>query len=350
MKEMVFILTVCRSNEEKERACQDLRRHLLYSSTQMPKDQFTRYNNELNRRLFDVLRNADPNTRMGAIMAVDTLIDNDTGEEQPVKITRFANYIRTIILTNDIEVLKACARTMGRLTQFSALSGEIVEFEIKRAIEWLQSDRQEVRRHAAVLEIKWIATYNPTLLYSYVGTILDNIWIALRDPKVTIRVDAASALNVCLDILRNRDNDLRQRWYNKMLNEAQFGFKIGTLEAIHGSLLVYKELLSNVGTFMQTRYTDVCETVLKFKDHKDPLVRRTVIEILPDLARYNPSEFTKRYLVDSMSHLIGQLKKEKDKSIIFASIGKIAESVRSNMAFYLEPILENVREGLSAKG
>ncbi|ANB15188.1 phosphatidylinositol kinase-related protein kinase TOR2 [Sugiyamaella lignohabitans] len=195
-----------------------------------------------------------------------------------------------------------------------------------------------------------MAENSPTLLYSYVGQIIESIWVALRDPRLAIRVDAADALSACLKIIFARDSVQRQQWYNKILEEAQSGFKTAITETIHGSLLVYRELLGHAGMFMQPRYIEVCDTVLRYKDHKDPLIRRTVIMILPDLAKYNPVEFTKRYLVDCTAHLIGQLKKEKDRGLVFLSIGNIAVSVRSNMTFYLEPILENVREGLMSKG
>ncbi|CAN6610146.1 serine/threonine-protein kinase Tor2p [Trichomonascus vanleenenianus] len=339
-----------RSSEERIRAAKELRNHLVSVSPEMMSDQYTRHNNDINKRIFELLRSPDPNTRIGAILAIDQLIDADTGEEAAVKITRFANYIRSVVLTSDIDVMRAACNAMGKLTIFSGLAGDLVDFEVKRSLEWLQSDRQEVRRHAAVLNIKSIATYSPTLLYAYVGSVLDNIWIALRDPKVAIRVDAASCLKTCLDIIYQRDSHQRQQWFTKISNEAQHGFKLGTVEAIHGSLLVYRELLRSAGMFMQPKYTEVCEIVLKYKDYKDPLVRRTVVTILPCLSSYNPMEFTKRYLVDSMAHLIGQLKRERDRSLVFEAIGQIATSVRSNMAFYLEPILENVREGLSSRG
>lgn len=289
-------------------------------------------------------------TKLGAIMAIEKIVQADTGEETAVKITRYANYLRSVVLSNDVVVMRAACNAMGKLTLYSGLAGDLVDFEVKKALEWLQSDRQETRRHAAVLSIQALAKYSPTLLYSYVGSILDNIWIGLRDPKVTVRSDSAVALSGCLEIIYQRDSGLRQQWYTKILDGAHSGLKIGTVESIHGSLLVLRELLRSAGMFMQPRYTDTCETVLRYKDYKEPLVRRTVISIIPDLAKYNPNEFTKRYLVDSMAHLIGQLKRDRGRSLVFESIGLVARSVRSNMSFYLEPILENVREGLSSKG
>lgn len=283
-------------------------------------------------------------------MAIDKLLDVYQADEMSTKVTRFSNYLRSVIPTNDTEVLRAAVKTMGKLTAYDGLALEIVEFEVTRALEWLQSDRQESRRHSAVLMIAALATSSPTLLYAYIGQIVEVIWIGLRDPKVTIRMDSAEALGACLKIMVDRDSNARQACYQKILEEAQAGFRINTIDAIHGSLLAFKELLGNAGMFMQPRYIEVCENVLRYKDYKDVLIKRTVLAIIPDLAKYNPVDFTKKYLSDSMIYLIAQFKKERERAQVFLSIGKISLSVRSNIAFYLDPILDSVKESLTTKG
>jgi FKBP12-rapamycin complex-associated protein len=77
------------------------------------------------------------------------------------------------------------------------LTSEFVEFEVKRALEWLQGsylflvmnlgDRNESRRYAAVSVLKEMALNSATLIYSYVPQILELIWIPLRDSKVARR-------------------------------------------------------------------------------------------------------------------------------------------------------------------
>ena len=79
-----------------------------------------------------------------------------------------------------------------------------MEFEVKRALEWLSSDRHESRRHAAVLVLRELAKNSPTLFYAYVPQVLELIWTALRDPKVTIRESAAECLSSCLEIISHR--------------------------------------------------------------------------------------------------------------------------------------------------
>lgn len=64
---------------------------------------------------------------------------------------------------------------------------------------------------------------------------------------------------------------------------------------------------------MHEKYPDVCDVVLKHKDHRDALIRKTVVLIIPNLANYNPPVFVASYLQKCMIHLLAQLKKEKDR-------------------------------------
>lgn len=148
-----------------------------------------------------------------------------------------------------------------------------VEFEVKRGLEWLTGyylwigsliiasfpkihliypyallgERNELRRHAAVLIIRELAINVPTLVYAYVSDILDLIWAALRDFKVDIRLAAADALSQVLEIIYKRETTKRQEWYMRIKEEAQKGSKVNSVECIHGSLLTYRELLLYAG-------------------------------------------------------------------------------------------------------
>ena len=66
---------------------------------------------------------------------------------------------------------------------------------------------------------------------------------------------------------------------------------------------------------MQEKYREVAETVLRYKDNRDGLIRRTVISMIPSLAVYNPQDFAALYLHKCMLHLLGQLKKDRDRSV-----------------------------------
>ena len=79
-----------------------------------------------------------------------SLIGVDVGNTT-TRMSRFANYLRNLIPSNDVTVMEMAAKAVGILAVSSgAYAAEYVEFEMKRALEWLTGDRNEGRRHAAV--------------------------------------------------------------------------------------------------------------------------------------------------------------------------------------------------------
>lgn len=70
------------------------------------------------------------------------------------RISRFANYLRNLLPSSDPVVMEMASKAMGHLSMAGdTFTAEYVEFEVKRALEWLGADRNEGRRHAAVGEI-----------------------------------------------------------------------------------------------------------------------------------------------------------------------------------------------------
>ncbi len=187
-------------------------------------ESFSKFLTELNRKLFELVSSNDPNHTIGGILAIDELID--VPSEKNEKIIRFANYLRMVFSkTNSSsnnsssdnqkvsETLRLASRALGHLARSGgSLTVDFVEFEVTRALEWLQSDRFENRRLAAVLVLKELAENAPTLFYVHVHTFFTHIWAALRDPDVDIRVCATDALSACLRLIMDRESRLRIRW------------------------------------------------------------------------------------------------------------------------------------------
>lgn len=321
------------------------------SFVELSPDQFQEFYGNVNHRLAQaIVSSADLNEKIGGIFAVEQLINFD-GDDAAQKTTRFSGYLRAALRSNDNNVLIYAARALGRLAvPGGALTAELVESEVKSALEWLQSDRQESRRFAAVLIVRELAKNSPTLLYAFVPQILDCVWVAIRDPRILIRECASEAVGACFEIILTRDPNLRDHWHNRMYNETLAGFKSNNADTIHGSLLITTQLLQKGGMFMRDqRYNDACETVLRLKDHKESRIRTQIVAMIPLLAHYSPMDFAQTYLHKFMIYLQGQLKKEKERNTALIAIGKIADAVTSAIAPYLDGIIMFVREGLSIK-
>ncbi|KAL8733536.1 MAG: hypothetical protein Q9181_003535 [Wetmoreana brouardii] len=339
-----------KNEEVRTKAAHDVYAGVVAAAREQAPEAFQATYSLVNHRLSQLINGSDPYERIGGILAVEQLINFD-GDDPAQKTTRFAGYLKSGLRANDNNVLIYAARALGRLAvPGGALTAELVESEVKSALEWLQIDRQENRRFAAVLVIRDLARSSPTLLYAFVPQVLDCIWVAVRDQKVLIRETAAEAVGACFDIILTRDTGLRDLWHGRMYDETLQGFKSSSIEYTHGSLLILRELLQKGGMFMRDRrYRDACEIILRLKDHKEPRIRSQVVSTIPLLAVYSPMEFAQNYLHKFMIYLQGQLKKDKERNTALIAIGKIAHAVTSAIAPYLDGIIVFVREALSVK-
>jgi FKBP12-rapamycin complex-associated protein len=219
-------------------------------------------------------------------------------------------------------------------------------------------DRNESGRYAAVLIIKEMARNVPALFHIYVNRVLDRIWVALRDTKVLVREGAAEALGACLQITSQREKQMGIQAYESIYEEAERGLKTQTVEWIHGSLLAIQELLQHSKTFMRSRFHRCCDLVLRLHKHRDrdALIKRTITNLVPVLANYDPMYFADEHLGSVMTILTEQLRKDRDRatkdsvSQTFEAIGLVAAAMGSKMKPFIEQILACVKDGLQSRG
>ena len=275
------------------------------------------------------------------------------GDDAGQKTTRFSNVLNGVLAGNDTQAMFYAAQAIGRLaTPGGTLTAELVESEIHNALEYLQ-DTQRVENHrlAGVLIMKELAKSSPTLMYQYVPAVLETIWVALRDPKYLIRETASEAVGACLEITVAREDRQKSQNLNRLYEEVLKGFQMNTTEAIHGSLLTIKQLIQKGGFFMHgPKYREACDIVFRYKEHRDAIVRREVLNIIPTLAAYNPEQFTNNYLHMCMLWLQNLInRKQKDNFAAFVTIGNIALAVKSKITPYVDGILQHIRDALVAK-
>jgi len=140
---------------------------------------------------------------------------------------------------------------------------------------------------------------------------------------------------------------------------------------------------------MDIHYDKVCDLILRHKESKDSIIRKTVITLIPHMAAYDPQGFCDEhhaggtttmmgfsFLTVSMRFLLGQLKKPEKafgasgfRSLrlmrqgcqaltssptcppaAFLSIGHVAAKVGTEMKGFLDAILTAIQDGLSQRG
>ncbi|KAF9929593.1 phosphatidylinositol kinase- protein kinase tor1 [Linnemannia zychae] len=355
------------SEKSRNLATQALKEYVTSTTKELSGQDLIKFYGEINSIIRVLVQSVDSEDKLCGVLIIDNLIgiedEDDTAQE-----TRFANYLRQL-LPSDVPIMTVAAKALGKLAQQGgAYTTDFVEFELTTAIEWLKreltstpidaiGDRQEARRHASVLVLAELARHASVNVYPYVGTILNQIWGTFREAKQTIRGAAADTLSALLILIADRDTPQKSNWYMKMIDEVQIGLGLATAESIHGSLLIIRELVLHANMFMYERFKGTCETVLRFRNHRDGLVRRTVVNLIAVLAAYDPADFIDCYLDTSMVHLLDQVQMDRerryitelDRSTAFIAIGKIALVAKQDMESYLDGLMQCIRDGLRAK-
>lgn len=102
------------------------------------------------------------------------------------RISRFANYLRNLLPSSDPVVMEMASKAMGHLSMAGdTFTAEYVEFEVKRALEWLGADRNEGRRHAAVSDKQAAGT---VLFVVEIAPLLCGVYVWWRYGQRTVRV------------------------------------------------------------------------------------------------------------------------------------------------------------------
>ncbi|KAF9223956.1 phosphatidylinositol 3-kinase [Gyrodon lividus] len=341
------------SPEARLQAAIDLRRYVATTVMEMPNDAAVKlWDDDINKRIFDLMHSQNNFERLGGLLAIDNLLENDGEDIVGSKryLYRFYNYVKQLLPNHDVNIMLAASKTLGQIAAIGGADfGEgFMDLEVPAAVELLQG--QESPRYAGVLILKELARNSATYFHSHISLVFDKILIPLRDPRVMVREGAAELLAACLDIVTNRERQTRTTYLMKILQDAQLGLKMAQPEVIHGSLLMYRELLLHGDLFMRESFLDTAEQILRFKSHRDGLVRKMVITLIPTLAAYDPQTFSEHYLHKSMGHLLTQLDKLNERSFAFIAIGHTAAAVGSDMKPFLDSIMLQIKSGLQQRG
>lgn len=242
-----------RNDEARLTTAYELYRYVNTDVPEMPLDDQNAFIDEINHNVFEMVSSSEVHEKKGGILAIATLVGVDIGNAA-TRISRFANYLRNLVPASDVVLMEMTAKGMGILALSAGNhAAEYVDFETKRALEWLAGERHEGQRYSAVLILKELATFTPTFFFQQVPQFFENIFNAVRDPKPAIREASVAALRATLAVTSQRETkrDHSEDWYKHCLEEALRPYsdvlgkekRINKEDWIHGSLLIINELL-----------------------------------------------------------------------------------------------------------
>ncbi|XP_042010237.1 serine/threonine-protein kinase TOR-like isoform X1 [Salvia splendens] len=335
----------------KDGAAPALRRYVEEQARDLSGEAFSRFMDQLYDRLTGLLDSNDVAENLGALRAIDELIDVEIGENA-VKVGKIANYMRTAFeAKREPETLVIASKVLGHLARAGgAMTADEVERLVRIALDWLRGDRVEYRRFAAVLILKEMAENASTVFNVHVPEFVDAIWVALRDPKLDVRERAVEALRACLRVIEKRETRWRVQWYYRMFEATQDGLgRNAPIHSIHGSLLAVGELLRNTGEFMMSRYREVAEIVLRYLEHRDRLVRLSITSLLPRIAHFLRDRFVTNYLTICMKHILHVLKIPAEAASGFIALGEMAGALDGELINYLPTITSHLRDAIAPR-
>ena len=328
-------LSKARSKSQKERldAAIKLKKYIEKEARDMKPVVFSQLMNNLIKKVFDLVNSVDADIRLSGVIIIDQLIDVEHLKNE-IKITRFANYLRMVLSqssnNSDKLLLEELAKTLGHLAKAGGtLAADIVQFEVKRAIEYLHNDK-EIRRYAGILVIKELAVNTPSFLHTYVEVLLDNIWLAIRDTNIKIRLLGIKALRATLIIIAKRASKMSERYHSLFVNIQHCFRNDSNVASIHGGLLVISEMLDNTGEFMLARFKEICESnIFKYKNNKDILIKETVISLIPKIAKFQPHAFVRNYLNICIDLILNNILNNSSRGILFQAYGDMILAIVS---------------------
>ncbi|EJD47416.1 atypical/PIKK/FRAP protein kinase [Auricularia subglabra TFB-10046 SS5] len=310
------------------------------------------WDEHISRKLFELIKDKQAPDALGALLAMDVLSEYLEGEELVELgriLFRFWNYLLLLFPNVDNSLMIAASRTAGKVVKSGGSSfGEaFIDKELPRAVDLLSAIEKDPGRYGGVLLLRELARTCPSHVYKHVPDVLAKLFPSFKDTRSYVREGAAELLGTCLEILNQRERIYKGPLVVQVLGDAQNALKASSsTEAVHGALLEYRALFLHAGPFMREHFAKSCESIFQFRNHKEVLIRRSVVMLIPTLAAYDTPTFCENFLHTSMSYLLSQLSKPSERSFAFVAIGHIAKPVRSEIKSFLEPIMKNIKDGL----
>ncbi|CAE6464067.1 unnamed protein product [Rhizoctonia solani] len=284
----------------------------------------------------------------GALVAIDNLIQIQLAE---VGEMISANLYRFYTLVKNLLPRQQAATSLGMIIRHAGVTfgDALIDFEVEAALNML--NQNERNRQFALMVLSELAKNSQGNFYKHVELVLHQIWVPLRDPRFEVKHAAAELVAVCLDILFTRDPTVRYPVAERLLAVTLDSLRANTNPAtLIAGIFVYKELLKRGGMLLQDSYQEASGNILALRQHRDGMVRRSCIAILPDLAAYDSDSFTSQHMRGVITHLLAVTIKPTtpdERGLAFKVIGALAKALQTGIMSMMDKIVERIHDALT---
>ena len=187
LSDLTSILLGLKNKNESTRSksIDNLYKHIAQISQEIYGDTYHKYMADVTRALSLMIHSHDNHEKTSSILAIERLIDID--EEPLNKIHRYADLLRTTLPSNDPHISLLSSRALGKLAIQGGLNAsELVEAELSRCLNWVHHEKNENKRHGAVLLILELIRSVPNMIFGYLADIFECVWLTILENRVSI--------------------------------------------------------------------------------------------------------------------------------------------------------------------
>ncbi len=308
---------------------------------------FSRNLNEVNRRLYELISSNSANDKMGAILALEKIIQMNGADIIGPSLVRYANYLRAVLPNKDPALMREASYCLGRiLAKSGPIVNELVDFEANRVFQWLHEKSES--SHLAACFISEILLMNYTALsQSNLSNLFDSLWNLMRDPRSSVVLELASkSLKASLIAIKaSYDHNSLVLFSQRTLSSLVEELRSNSSSILCALLILGHSIDVTADTLNLENGSDIFEIVLSLSTHRSSSIRLESLQLVPPLAAQIPKPFAIRYLDRWIAIIVEGLKKEKDKTPYLIAIASSANALNMEISSHLA-ILTNVIKGL----
>jgi len=254
--------------------------------------------------------------RLGAVLGIGQIVDCDL-EELFSSLPRYANYLRVVLPSKDVFLMREAAHCLGKIfAKGGASVGEMIDFELNRVFQWL-SDKTETNQLAACFVLESIMLHSTGLSVVYISKIFDAIWTLMRETKSSaIQESSSKVLIILLKLVSSKyESNGRAAFIQRVLNEIIDELEHSSSQnSSQGSLIILKDLLKFSDDVMNEKLAlELIQILFQLLSHKSSVIRCLALDIIPDVGTFVPNLFVKKYLAQWVDLLIDNIKRDKDR-------------------------------------
>ena len=329
------------------------------------------------KKISDILESYSDLNEKVIIYIIELVLNLITENSQ---ILNFLNRIIPIlikILTQnniDLSSIENVNNALGKLIKIGGVyTRKIIEIDLENLLNKFSNENRSFKyenTRFAYMQLLCIIIQNAPmmafgkLLQQDTFKIFLNILNNFKDPKLEIRITVGELLTQFLNMLGNRDKDMKTNYINVLFNYIFTQYEkhlkenndIPTnINLISGLTIILQKIYNVSPIFFKNDsiYINLVNSILKSKNSKNVQMKIELIKFIPQLYKLNKEIFIEKYIkifFDYFNTLINIKTNSDLRNALFLTLGTLSLNLKKNQfESALDPLLNLIRTLLVEK-